>query len=691
MNNLDLLLASLSEARVIASPQGRSPGDAPLGAFPAPVALGEVSLAELQPVGLDLFNAIVHDTGLRDLISANFTAAGVANADLRLRLQIDPPELRRLPWEALYREPTGFLSLREVSVARYIAVGAQTNRPAVTQLPLKILVASAEPSELPKLNFEAERKNLSEALADEIAKGWVQLEFVEHATWNSAREALEKFNPHVFHFSGHGHFKDEKASLAFEDDHGDTRAVPPDDVALLFARSPDLRLVVLNACETAIDSTTRPLTGIAPKILQRVGVPAVVAMQAPILDRAAIAFSRAFYNRLAEGKTVDEAMREGRLAIYSAVSNSAHFAVPVLFLSSDEGLLVAFPQQIKDRVTTQARKGFETVQLGPADDLTTQSLNRWQINLTLATALYKKLAAWKSLHDLLHDLNETMEFVAQEVIRLDKNAPDFSYLADQWASCQTYVRALIEFAKTGAVMIAGKLFVESGGNLSGDPWIVEVLIAARSLDAAINESNLKTVPGAARRLRQATQTHMNAADKQIQDLAVELSRLTDRWTDPKLLPTTPELTSAVSELMRLHSLLFIAVEKHECFQNLDNDFVRLRDEVRRGLDWDAINAAWDFCRSDVLDSRFIPFAKKIGDLTVTENGYGGAEWCVEVVQQADNLGQQIAAEEGAAVRTTVRSFGKAIRTHFFIADKELKELTATLDSLSDDLLQILHR
>ena len=119
--------------------------------------------------------------------------------------QIDPPELRRLPWEALYREPGGFVALADLSISRYIAVGAQINRPVVTQLPLKILVASAAPSELPKLNFEAERKNLTEALSDEEAKGRVKLEFIEHAKRQSVREALLNFRPHVFHFSGHGH------------------------------------------------------------------------------------------------------------------------------------------------------------------------------------------------------------------------------------------------------------------------------------------------------------------------------------------------------------------------------------------------------------------------------------------------------------------------------------------------------
>jgi hypothetical protein len=84
------------------------------------------------------------------------------------------------------------------------------------------------------------------------------------------------------------------------------------------------------------------------------------------------------------------------------------------------------------------------------DDLTTQTLNRWQVSLGLATQLYKKLAAWKSLHDLLHDLNEKIEFVVLEIARLDRTSPDFSFVADHWASCGSVLRALVDFARRDA-------------------------------------------------------------------------------------------------------------------------------------------------------------------------------------------------------------------------------------------------
>ncbi len=696
MNNLDLLLSDPPgellgpEVRVTASPHGRSPEPAPLQAQSIPAlsaSLEALSTDQVKQIGLGLYSAITADAGLRDLLTANLAESSA----LRLRLQIEPPDLRRLPWEALYHDPAGFLIFNAVSITRFIAVGLQRAQPIVTQLPLRILVVSAMPSELPQLNFAAERNNLTSALADEEAKGWVKLEFVEHATRDKVRAALTTFNPHALHFSGHGKFAEDKSALAFEDQYGDLDSVTPDDAAILFGGLADLRLIVLNACETAIDSTAQPLTGIAPKILQRTGIPAVVAMQAPIFDRAAIAFSRAFYNQLAQGRTVDEAMYEGRLAIYNNNSASASFAIPVLFLSSDNGLLIDFPQQSKERVVAQTRLGFDAVRAEPLTDSSSAMLNRWQGHLTGAARLYRQLAAWKALHDFLHDLNESLEFILLELPRLDKAAPDLTYVVEYWARCQSILRRLEDFAHTGAAAITTEPFTKSGG-LTGDPWIVESLISEQNFDAALAEGSYKAVSGVARKLRQTIQTHMNAADKSLEDRTAELRRLADSWTQPDELPSAPDLAQAITELDKLHATLYSAVEKHDIFQDLDNDFTRLRDEARRPTwEWEAVSAAWAFCRSDVIDSRLIPFSKKSGELVAKDGDLSGSEWCVAVARLAHTLETQIGNEELAAVRKTLRELGTAIRTHFFIADKELKDLTSTLDSLSDDLLEILKK
>ena len=58
-----------------------------------------------------------------------------------------------------------------------------------------------------------------------------------------------------------------------------------------------LRLVVLNSCEGARTTLTDPYAGVATTLVQ-LGVPAVVAMQFEISDRAAIVFAEELYTNL---------------------------------------------------------------------------------------------------------------------------------------------------------------------------------------------------------------------------------------------------------------------------------------------------------------------------------------------------------------------------------------------------------
>jgi len=104
----------------------------------------------------------------------------------------------------------------------------------------------------------------------------------------------------------------------------------------LLADHRSLRLVVLNACEGARGSD-RDLFSSTAAILVRRGLPAVLAMQYEITDRAAIEFSRAFYEVLAEGMAVDTAVVEARKAVSFAVTNTIEWGTPVLYMRAPDG------------------------------------------------------------------------------------------------------------------------------------------------------------------------------------------------------------------------------------------------------------------------------------------------------------------------------------------------------------------
>ena len=114
-----------------------------------------------------------------------------------------------------------------------------------------------------------------------------------------------------------------------------------DNFASLACGSDALKLVFLQACESALADPHTPISAVAHDCADK-GVPAVVAMQAKIENRAANEFACKFYETLAEEKPVDYAVKEGREALSELLKRreqSLAFGVPVLYLRSYGNLI----------------------------------------------------------------------------------------------------------------------------------------------------------------------------------------------------------------------------------------------------------------------------------------------------------------------------------------------------------------
>jgi len=282
---------------------------------------------------------------------------------LRLRLQIDSWELSRLPWELLYDTRHGeFLVFdQRVSVVRYLRLQAMP--PTLRQgKSLKVLVAAAAPRDQAQLDWEREQKVLNDALRELVAAGQIAVIHCEHATHEKLQSVLLENAPDVVHFIGHGEYDQEQriGRLLLESEAGLSDPMGAPDVARLLRRY-GANLVVLNACETAQGAWA----GLAPALV-RAEIPAVVAMQWAVEDRAAIRFSRAFYRALAMGRTLDECVSEGRVGASAANADPNDWAAPVLFLRSASGRLWT-SDIAKSRGRAQARPlAGQAVEMRPA-------------------------------------------------------------------------------------------------------------------------------------------------------------------------------------------------------------------------------------------------------------------------------------------------------------------------------------
>jgi hypothetical protein len=266
----------------------------------------------------------------------SYQVARERSRGLRLRLHIDSWDLTRLPWELLYdgrrREFLVFDPL--VSLVRYLRLHAPP--PTIRQgRSLRVLAVSACPRDQMPLDWERELRMLEDALTELTEAGQVEIIPCPHATYDRLHTALMESAPDVVHYIGHGHYDQERAlgMLLLEDGEGRSAALGAPEAARMLRRY-GVNLVVLNAC----DSAQGTWAGLAPSLV-RAEIPAVVAMQWPVEDQAAIRFSHAFYRALFRGRTIDECVCEARVGASGSGADPNDWAAPVLFLRSVSGRL----------------------------------------------------------------------------------------------------------------------------------------------------------------------------------------------------------------------------------------------------------------------------------------------------------------------------------------------------------------
>jgi ABC-type branched-subunit amino acid transport system substrate-binding protein len=302
----------------------------------------EEPAARAKEFGMKLFNYLFN-SDVEKLYYEIKTRAMRQRSVIRLHLLIRPAELSTVPWELLHDDDQ-YLCLNsspKILLARIPDIGVK-KKSLVYRPPLRLLGITASPNGHRKLDVESEKQYIDEALKSLKQEKRVEIE------WKKAEPSvisdLKSDGPwHVLHFIGHGYFENEKnrehseGILIFEDSDGNR--LDYDANRLRLALHENIQLVFLNACDTARGDPLDYLSSFAYKLAIK-GIPAIVAMQVKISDDAAIQFARVFYESLASGDAVDEAVTKARHRIYvRADANSLEWIAPILYTSTSSGHL----------------------------------------------------------------------------------------------------------------------------------------------------------------------------------------------------------------------------------------------------------------------------------------------------------------------------------------------------------------
>lgn len=310
---------------------------------------------KIRGFGRLLFRSLINGE-IRRLYDDKKREAAKNRRPLRLRLTLVPFELVILPWELLCDDRDNeylclaknppIILIRSTDNARVLRLHSSDS--SKNHTPLRILGMISNPEDQGKLQGKDEKKNIENILQSMIEDNRISLIWTETGKYEDlSRFQHDEDGWHIFHFIGHGRFgevhsssgeKHPQGQLIFEDEnykskHITSKYVPAQKFRLVLHSN--IHLVVLNACETARGESSDPFSSIAHS-LAKDGIPAVVAMQFRILDKASLRFAETFYTLLEKGAFLEEAIAEARRNIYSTTDGEENldWAAPILYVSS---------------------------------------------------------------------------------------------------------------------------------------------------------------------------------------------------------------------------------------------------------------------------------------------------------------------------------------------------------------------
>jgi CHAT domain-containing protein len=269
----------------------------------------------------------------------------------RVRLRIDPLELRPLPWELLPSapgKPAGSLAAgQNTPFSRYLPSPTRPGR-LISERPLKALVAIANPVDLadyhlPTLDVAAEEHALK-AIAAGIAEERVTATFLEPPVTRAALLRELQRGYHLLHLVAHGGSQRSSGEpgLFLGDERNRVALVTQGELAgVVESLGDSLRLVFLASCCSAAGAG-EAFQGLAPALLAA-GVPAVVALRERVSAETVRQFALTFYQRLEAHGEADLAANEARRALLDRGLPGG--ACPVLYMRlKDDRLFVPTPQ-----------------------------------------------------------------------------------------------------------------------------------------------------------------------------------------------------------------------------------------------------------------------------------------------------------------------------------------------------------
>ncbi len=312
------------------------------------------AINELQDMGNYLFHFLFgpkdHENVLYQYWLASFRQSQQEEG-MRTVLHLDSEMLVGVPWELLCNDNGLYLAAlpnpKPHSLLRSRWKADDFSAPSIALPaalePLRVLlIVCHSPDDDGRIMGPEEALKVDAALF-KLLPWRVDLRVLVRPSFREVRDWCANWQPHVFHYVGHGGFNENGPYLQFfEPGQLDTIPIDPTAMANFFTGGAP-RLVVLNACRSgqvagqiiSASNSARASQSLA-KVLIEGGVEAVIAMQADIDGQAAAYLMGEFYHKLAEGGPLDLALTAARQVYFGQAglgTKKWDWALPALYLS----------------------------------------------------------------------------------------------------------------------------------------------------------------------------------------------------------------------------------------------------------------------------------------------------------------------------------------------------------------------
>jgi len=273
----------------------------------------------------------------------------LAHARLRIQLDVKSKPVAAFPWELICDGPEKLAVDIEQTFLRTYHPEKPITKPKSESWPIRVLmVIGAKDDEDAILPWKEIRRieaeiHKSDRLRhdNKLVHRMVDIEILRRPGLENLRKDYKEFKPHIFHFIGHGELEanaDAHLVISYQDpDTKKYEEIPwtTAQIRTTFQGRDWLpRFVLINACRSedqgAEDNRRHAWT--IGDVFRKLGVPAVLTMQADVNGEAAGVFAGTLYKSLAELEPLDIAVANARIAISNFVKglDRREWAIPVL-------------------------------------------------------------------------------------------------------------------------------------------------------------------------------------------------------------------------------------------------------------------------------------------------------------------------------------------------------------------------